>query len=49
MTSAYLFRDADHLKKTFQSDVGKDFIKLAHDQLGIQIITPVYFGARRST
>ena len=22
MTSAYLFRDVDHLKKTFKSDVG---------------------------
>src|SRR3954466_6304201 len=46
MTAAFLFRDADHLKKTFKSDVGKDFIKLARDQLGIQIITPVYFGSR---
>ena len=46
MTSAYLFRDADHLKKTFKSDVGREFIKMARDQLGIQIITPVYFGAR---
>src|SRR5438105_14053471 len=46
LTSAYLFRDADHLKKTFKSDVGKDFIKMAKDQLGIQIITPVYFGSR---
>jgi TRAP-type transport system periplasmic protein len=46
MTSAYLFRDADHMKKTFKSDVGREFIKLAKDQLGIQIITPVYFGSR---
>lgn len=46
MTSAYLFRDVDHLKKTFKSDVGRDFIKLARDQLGIQVITPVYFGSR---
>jgi TRAP-type transport system periplasmic protein len=46
MTSAYLFRDVDHLKKTFKSDVGREFIKLARDQLGIQVITPVYFGAR---
>ncbi len=46
MTSAYLFRDVEHLKKTFKSDVGRDFIKMARDQLGIQIITPVYFGAR---
>jgi TRAP-type transport system periplasmic protein len=46
MTSAYLFRDADHLTKVFKSDVGQEFVKLARDQLGIQIITPVYFGAR---
>lgn len=46
MTSAYLFRDADHMKKTFNSDVGREFIKMARDQLGIQIVTPVYFGSR---
>jgi len=46
LTSAYLFRDAAHLKKTFQSDVGRDFIKTARDQLGIEVITPVYFGSR---
>ena len=47
MTSAYLFRDSDHLKKTFKSDVGQEFIKMARDQLGIQVITPVYFGSRQ--
>jgi TRAP-type transport system periplasmic protein len=47
LTSAYLFRDYAHLKKTFQSDVGKDFIKLARDQLGVEVIRPVYFGARQ--
>ena len=46
MTSAYLFRDSDHLNKTFKSDVGREFIKMARDQLGIQIVTPVYFGSR---
>ncbi len=46
MTSAYLFRDSDHLKKTFQSDVGREFMKMARDKLDIQIVTPVYFGAR---
>ena len=46
LTSAYLFRDVAHLKKTFKSDVGRDFVKLARDQLGIEVITPVYFGAR---
>ena len=47
LTSAYLFRDYDHLKKTFVSEVGQDFIKMARDQLGIEVIRPVYFGARQ--
>ena len=46
MTAAYLFRDSDHLNKTFKSDVGQEFVKMARDQLGIQILAPVYFGAR---
>src|SRR5664279_982496 len=33
LTSAYLFRDVTHLKKTFKSDVGRDFVKMARDQL----------------
>ena len=47
MTSAYLFRDYDHLKKTWQSEIGQTFIKMARDQLGIEVIRPVYFGARQ--
>ncbi len=47
MTSAYLFRDYAHLNKTFKSDVGKEFIKMARDQLGVEVIRPVYFGARQ--
>ena len=46
LTSAYLFRDYDHLKKTFASDVGKDFIKMAREQVGVEVIRPVYFGSR---
>jgi TRAP-type C4-dicarboxylate transport system substrate-binding protein len=46
LTSAFLFRDADHMTKTFKSDIGKNFIKMAKDQLGIQVIAPVYFGSR---
>jgi TRAP-type C4-dicarboxylate transport system substrate-binding protein len=47
LTSAYLFRDYEHLKKTFASDAGKDFIKMARDQVSIEVIRPVYFGARQ--
>src|SRR6187401_2948581 len=47
MTSAYLFRDYDHLNKTFKSEIGQAFIKIARDQLGIELIRPVFFGARQ--
>jgi tripartite ATP-independent transporter DctP family solute receptor len=47
VTSAYLFRDADHLKKVFASDVGTQLKKMADDQLGIKILGPTYFGARQ--
>jgi TRAP-type C4-dicarboxylate transport system substrate-binding protein len=46
LTSAYLFRDATHMKKTFNSDVGREFIKMAREKLEIEVITPVYFGSR---
>jgi TRAP-type transport system periplasmic protein len=47
LTAAYLFRDADHLQKTFAGPVGAEFKKMARDQLGIHILTPVYFGTRQ--
>jgi TRAP-type C4-dicarboxylate transport system substrate-binding protein len=47
VTAGYLFRDADHLRKVFRSDVGKELNKLAEDQLGVHILGPVYFGVRQ--
>lgn len=47
LTAAYLFRDPDHLKKFFESDVGKEMTKQAEEKLGIRIVAPVYFGARQ--
>ena len=47
LTSAYLFRDANHLKAFFNSDAGAEMKKLAEDQLGIHILGPTYFGARQ--
>jgi tripartite ATP-independent transporter DctP family solute receptor len=47
LTAAYLFRDADHLKKVLDGEIGGEFKKMARDQLGIQILTPVYFGTRQ--
>ncbi len=47
LTSAYLFRDAAHLRTFFDSDVGAEFKQMAEDQLGIYILGPTYFGARQ--
>ncbi|NMA98429.1 MAG: TRAP transporter substrate-binding protein DctP [Phyllobacteriaceae bacterium] len=47
LTSAYLFRDADHLRTFFDSEVGAEFKQMAEDQLGIRILGPTYFGARQ--
>ncbi|AZO77762.1 MULTISPECIES: TRAP transporter substrate-binding protein DctP [unclassified Bosea (in: a-proteobacteria)] len=47
VTSAYLFRDAEHLKKVFASDVGRDLKTMAEDKLNIKILGPTYFGARQ--
>jgi TRAP-type C4-dicarboxylate transport system substrate-binding protein len=46
-TAGYMFRDADHLKKVFESDVGKEMVALADEQLGVHILGPTYFGVRQ--
>ena len=46
LTSAYLFRDPDHLMTFFASDAGAEMKKLAEDQLGIHILGPTFFGTR---
>jgi tripartite ATP-independent transporter DctP family solute receptor len=47
VTSAYLFRDAAHLRAVFDSDIGGELKKTAEDQLGIHILGPTYFGTRQ--
>jgi TRAP-type C4-dicarboxylate transport system substrate-binding protein len=47
LTSAYLFRDADHLRKFFNSESGKEMKAMAEQKLGIRILGPTYFGARQ--
>jgi len=47
LTAPYLFRDAEHVKKMFDGPIGAEFKKTARDQLGVQILTPVYFGTRQ--
>ena len=47
VTSGYLFRDADHMRKTFASPVGTELRQMASDQLGVHILGPTYFGVRQ--
>lgn len=47
LTAAYLFRDAGHLKKFFDSDLGAQMKKMTEDQLGVRVLGPTYFGARQ--
>lgn len=47
LTSAYLFRDVDHLNKFFASDVGAEMKKLVEDQLSVKILGPTFFGTRQ--
>jgi tripartite ATP-independent transporter DctP family solute receptor len=47
LTSAYLFRDAQHVTKFFQSETGAEFKKMADEKLGVTILGPTYFGARQ--
>ncbi len=46
LTSAYLFRDAAHVRAFFASDVGAEFKKMAEEKAGVHILGPTYFGAR---
>ncbi|MGH7006651.1 MAG: TRAP transporter substrate-binding protein DctP, partial [Alphaproteobacteria bacterium] len=47
LSSAYLFRDANHLNTFFSSDVGAEMKKMAEDQLRIRILGPTFFGTRQ--
>lgn len=46
LTSAYLFRDADHLRTFFNSEAGEEMKQMVEDQLSVKILGPTYFGAR---
>src|SRR6185503_11328225 len=47
LTSAYLFRDADHLTRFWSSALGADFKKQAESQLKVKILGPTFFGTRQ--
>ncbi|WP_417678869.1 sialic acid TRAP transporter substrate-binding protein SiaP [Roseibium sp.] len=45
--AAYVIRDAEHLQKVFDSEVGDTFRKLAREKLGVEIIGVSYYGTRQ--
>jgi TRAP-type C4-dicarboxylate transport system substrate-binding protein len=47
LTSAYLFRDANHLTAFFASDLGAQMKKDVENQLKIRILGPTFFGTRQ--
>ena len=47
LTSAYLFRDANHLNAFFAGELGAYMKKMAEDQLKVKILGPTFFGTRQ--
>jgi TRAP-type transport system periplasmic protein len=47
LTSAYLFRDANHLNSFFASPLGAEMKQMAEEQLKIKLLAPVFFGTRQ--
>jgi tripartite ATP-independent transporter DctP family solute receptor len=47
LTSAYLFRDANHLNAFFASSTGAEMKKMVEDQLKVKILGPTFFGTRQ--
>jgi TRAP-type C4-dicarboxylate transport system substrate-binding protein len=47
LTSAYTFRDANHVLSFFSSDLGVQMKKQAEDQLKIKILGPTFYGTRQ--
>ncbi|ARO13838.1 TRAP dicarboxylate transporter-DctP subunit [Ketogulonicigenium robustum] len=46
LTAAYLVRDAEHMRRIFQSDVGDEFKAMARERMGVHILGPAYYGTR---
>jgi TRAP-type C4-dicarboxylate transport system substrate-binding protein len=47
LTSAYLFRDANHLNAFFSSSLGAEMKQMVEEQLKIKLLAPVFFGTRQ--
>ena len=47
LTSAYLFRDANHLNAFFTSGLGAQMKKMVEDEVKVKILGPTFFGTRQ--
>jgi TRAP-type C4-dicarboxylate transport system substrate-binding protein len=47
LTSAYLFRDANHLNAFFVNDLGAQMKKMVEDEVKVKILGPTFFGTRQ--
>ena len=47
LTSAYLFRDANHLNTFFASELATEMKQMAEDQLKVKILGPTFYGTRQ--
>jgi TRAP-type C4-dicarboxylate transport system substrate-binding protein len=47
LTSAYLFRDANHLNAFFAGPLGAEMKQMAEEQLKVKILAPTFFGTRQ--
>ncbi|MGR3366384.1 MAG: sialic acid TRAP transporter substrate-binding protein SiaP [Sagittula sp.] len=45
--AAYVIRDQAHLKAVFDSEVGEQLRQIAREKLGVEILTPLYYGTRQ--
>jgi TRAP-type transport system periplasmic protein len=46
VTTPYVFRDHLHMKKVFDSDVGKELFALMEKQMGLKVLSVPYIGIR---
>src|SRR5213594_2635344 len=46
LTSAYLFRDANHLNAFFSGELGAQMKKMVEDQVKVRILGPTFFGTQ---
>jgi tripartite ATP-independent transporter DctP family solute receptor len=47
LTSAYLFRDANHLAHFWSGELGAQYKKQAEEQVKIKVLGPTFFGTRQ--